>query len=174
MWKWKTQENAFENTRETLLISSLFDMKVKLKNLLRKLCWRKIGSQKLLQNIVEKLAKIPIYKGCQKLAVGARLACRSTARSTSQRSILWPLGLPVHRPIDCTQNQRAVLSSRLTSRSTSLYPNVWLSQSVDRSVDRTWACACVHVGRPVGRPSYPSIDRSVGRKQPKTIFLTFF
>jgi len=36
----ETQENPFENARETLLINSPFDMEVKLKNLLRKLCGR--------------------------------------------------------------------------------------------------------------------------------------
>ena len=83
-------------------------------------CWKtsveakKIVLENSSKNLNQNWPKAPIYKGCQKLTVGARLACSSTGRLTSQRLYLWPLGLLIDRPVDRTQ----VLTCQSTGRST--------------------------------------------------------
>ena len=43
-------------------------------------------AQKPLGNLIEKSTQTPKFIGLEKLAVGSQVACRSTARSTGQRS----------------------------------------------------------------------------------------
>ena len=43
-------------------------------------------AQNPLENLVENIPQMPQFIELEKLAVGARLACRLTARSTGQRS----------------------------------------------------------------------------------------
>ena len=123
----------------------------------------KIAQENSPKNLNQNWPKTLIYKGFQKLAVGARLACRSTGRSTDQQSYLWPLGFSVDRSVDRGKSQRAKLFGAVD------WDQIHRVNSLDRSTARSTgpqaracACFCAHrstawstdfwLGRPVGRP----------------------
>ena len=127
--------------------------------------WEKLA-QSPLEILEKNNAQTPKFIWLEELAVGVCQACRSTARSTGQRSYFRPLchrstgrltevryrehcslsGRPVCRP---GPFQRAELSGRSTG-------------SVDRPPARSQACTSVHVGRPPGRPT-SELGRPVDR-----------
>ena len=93
------------------------------------------------------------YKGVGAYQQNSWLPVRPSKPESSTNSVGWPVSTEVDRSVDRAQITWACEC---------------LFMSVDRLVDRaqvTWACArLVHVGRPVGRPSLASVDRSVDRQ----------
>jgi len=105
-------ENGGEKLKEsllTLLIKLPFDRKYLLSNLWRKTSCK--GRKNWLKNnfqiLVKTMTKPPKFIDCQKLAVGVCQTCRSTARSTGQRSYFRPLCLRSTGSVDRGQIQRA-------------------------------------------------------------------
>ena len=146
-----------KNSRKSLLNTldklpfwlKIFALNLVEKTLLMK--WEKLA-QSPLEILEKNNAQTPKFIGLEKLAVGIQVACRSTVRSTGQRSYFSPL---CHRSTGRSTEariQRASLSVRSTTRSTGAFSESRALWTVDRSgrpaLLPKLACTSVHVGRP--------------------------
>ena len=128
-----------------------------------------------LKILVKNNAQTPKFIGLEKLAVGVCQACRSTARSTGQRSYFRPLGhRSTGRSTKPGYREQNSLSGRPLGRPGS-FQRAELSGRSTGSVGRPScqnrrARLCTSVDRPVDRLQN-SVDRSVDRLKPGNCFL---
>ena len=147
LW-WKTQENAFKNSRKSLLKNSPFDIEIKSKNLLKNFC-----------EIQKKLSPKHFSKSCQKLSqktqfIGSpkishyRPDDLSFDRPTVNFLPFGAIGRPPSQPPLATE-RNALCRSRSVDRSVNQHPiESWVKP----------------IGRPIGRP-LPIYDRPVSRSR---------
>ena len=121
--------------------------------------WEKLA-QSPLEILLKNNAQTPKFIGLEKLAVGG-LSGLSVDRPVDRPTVIFQTVVP---SVDRSRIQRAQLSVRPTGRSTGAFPESRALRTVDRvgrpASSQNLACTSVHVGRPPGRLTSSSVDRS--------------